>query len=215
MRLLSNAILRRLESASMSMSSVFPSPSTPSLFMPIPSSSVSCKLGTPDRPTPTANGYLRPPTAHNAGERLPQVPAQAQGKYPGRARRGAACDSAVQVQTPSPPAACRPAGITKRQHSQKTDMHRIVTHLNKGHVQSLDHALLCLIVSGIAAWTTLGSSARSGKEPLRRVRHLDIDLRIPHPASRSATCDQGRVRRKWSPSPSRSCMACYLACIEA
>jgi len=90
--------------------------------MPIPSSTVSCKLGTPDRPRPTANGYLvRPPTAHNEAERSSQVPARAEGKYPQRARRGAACDSAVQVQTPSAPAARRPAGITNRQHSQKTE----------------------------------------------------------------------------------------------
>jgi hypothetical protein len=112
----------------------------------------------------------------------------------------------LQVQMPSPPAACRPAGITKRQHSQKTETYTALKRTRTKATFSLDHALLCLIVSGIAAWSTLGSSGRSAKGPLRSKRHLDIDLHIPHLTPQHATRAKSdgsglQVARLWPATP--------------
>jgi hypothetical protein len=168
---------------------------------------LSVQVGTPDLPTPRV---------HLCPVHLPIAPdidstrrkSHDSAKSRSGTRLGAACDPGVRAHEHkcAVPSCAKLLNVNGHKGGDK---YRIVTHLNKGHVQSLAILRSCAAsaVSRVAAWTWLRSSAHSAKVSFHRV--VPRVPRPSHPASRITLDGQNEVRRKLPPS--RPCMACCVS----
>jgi hypothetical protein len=166
LRLPSNATVTRLASASASTSSMSPSPSMSFLPVQIPSSYIgrTYHIDGRSRCRSARRKSQHWPRANIRGVLAEALLAILQSKATGRRPARQPCAALRES---------RSINILKDRGK-----HRIVTHLNIGHAQSLGHALSCLIVFGVA---TRGSVVvSSAKVLLRGICHLHLDPRVPH-----------------------------------